>query len=133
MSIGTAAMTPSEIAISLRRDILTGQVAPGSDLPQEELARRFGVMGRRLRANAAQLLDAERRATRGEMARQVNHDVKNGLIPIRNVVQHLAEVQQHEPERLPAVFAERRATLEKEALNARNRSRVGSLPLKPID
>ena len=76
------------------------------------LARRFGVMGRRLRANASQLLDAERRATRGEMARQVNHDVKNGLIPIRNVVQHLAQVQQQEPERLAAVFAERRGTLD---------------------
>lgn len=76
------------------------------------LARRFGVMGRRLRASAAQLLDAERRATRGEMARQVNHDVKNGLIPIRNVVQHLAQVQEREPERLATVFAERRATLD---------------------
>jgi signal transduction histidine kinase len=76
------------------------------------LARRFGVMGRRLRASAAQLLDAERRATRGEMARQVNHDVKNGLIPIRNVVQHLAQVQEREPERLAAVFAERRSTLD---------------------
>ena len=76
------------------------------------LARRFGVMGRRLRASAAQLLDAERRATRGDMARQVNHDVKNGLIPIRNVVQHLAQVQQQEPERLAAVFAERRSTLD---------------------
>ena len=61
------------------------------------LARRFGVMGRRLRASATQLLDAERRATRGEMARQVNHDVKNGLIPIRNVVQHLTQVQEREP------------------------------------
>jgi signal transduction histidine kinase len=76
------------------------------------LARRFGVMGRRLRANAVQLRDAERRATVGEMARQVNHDIKNGLIPIRNVVQHLAEVQTREPEQLPAVFGERRATLE---------------------
>jgi signal transduction histidine kinase len=76
------------------------------------LARRFGVMGRRLRASAAQLLDAERRATRGDMARQVNHDVKNGLIPIRNVVQHLTQVQEREPERLAAVFAERRSTLD---------------------
>ena len=76
------------------------------------LARRFDVMGRRLRANAVQLRDAERRATVGEMARQVNHDIKNGLIPIRNVVQHFAEVEAREPERLPGVFAERRATLE---------------------
>ena len=76
------------------------------------LARRFGVMGRRLRASAVQLRDAERRATVGEMARQVNHDIKNGLIPIRNVVQHLAEVQQRQPDQLPVVFGERRATIE---------------------
>lgn len=76
------------------------------------LARRFGAMGRRLRASAAQLRDAERRATVGEMARQVNHDIKNGLIPIRNVVQHLAQVQEQHPEQLPVVFGERRATLE---------------------
>jgi signal transduction histidine kinase len=76
------------------------------------LARRFGVMGRRLRANAVQLRDAERRATVGDMARQVNHDIKNGLIPIRNVVEHLAEVQERQPEQLPSVFGERRATLE---------------------
>ena len=69
-------------------------------------------MGRRLRASAAQLRDAERRATVGEMARQVNHDIKNGLIPIRNVVQHLSQVQEREPAQLATVFAERRPTLE---------------------
>jgi two-component system sensor histidine kinase HydH len=46
------------------------------------------------------------------MARQVNHDIKNGLIPIRNVVQHLAQVQEREPAQLSAVFGDRRATLE---------------------
>jgi len=76
------------------------------------LARRFGVMLRRLRASAARLRDAERRATVGEMARQVNHDIKNGLIPIRNVMRHLVEVQEQRPAELPAVFGERRATLE---------------------
>jgi signal transduction histidine kinase len=95
------ALEGPELELATRRDDEIGT-----------LARRFGVMGRRLRANAARLLDAERRATRGEMARQVNHDVKNGLIPIRNVVQHLAQVQEREPDRLAAVFAERRATLD---------------------
>ena len=76
------------------------------------LARRFGAMGRRLRASATKLRDAERRATVGEMARQVNHDIKNGLIPIRNVLRHLAEVQEQRPNELPVVFGERRSTLE---------------------
>lgn len=88
------------------------ELATGRDDEIGTLARRLGAMGRRLRTNAAQLLVAERRATVGDMARQVNHDIKNGLIPIRNVVQHLAQVQAREPERLPAVFAERKANIE---------------------
>jgi signal transduction histidine kinase len=105
-----AALARATSSISLEGPEL--EVATHRDDEIGTLARRFGAMGRRLRASAAQLLDAERRATRGEMARQVNHDVKNGLIPIRNVVQHLAQVQEREPERLAAVFAERRATLD---------------------
>ena len=105
-----AALTRATSSISLEGPEL--ELATQRDDEIGTLARRFGVMGRRLRASAAQLLDAERRATRGEMARQVNHDVKNGLIPIRNVVQHLTQVQQREPERLATVFAERRATLD---------------------
>jgi signal transduction histidine kinase len=76
------------------------------------VARRFAAMTRRLRAGAVRLRDAERRATAGEMARQVNHDVKNGLVPIRNVLRHLTHVQQTTPHELSAVFAERRGTLE---------------------
>lgn len=76
------------------------------------LARRFGAMTRRLRASAVRLRDAERRATVGEMARQVNHDMKNGLVPIRNVLRHLAQVQDRAPHELAMVFGERRATLD---------------------
>ncbi len=88
------------------------ELATGRDDEIGTLARRFGAMSRRLRANAVELRDAERRATVGEMARQVNHDIKNGLIPIRNVVQHLAQVQEREPSQLPTVFGERRSTLD---------------------
>ena len=76
------------------------------------LARRFAAMTRRLRANAVRLRDAERRATVGEMARQVNHDMKNGLVPIRNVLRHLAQVRQVAPHELATVFGERQATLD---------------------
>lgn len=76
------------------------------------LARRFAAMTRRLRAGAVRLRDAERRATVGEMARQVNHDMKNGLVPIRNVLRHLAQVQERAPHELATVFGERRATLD---------------------
>jgi signal transduction histidine kinase len=69
-------------------------------------------MTRRLRASAARVRDAERRATVGDVARQVNHDVKNGLVPIRHVLRHLAQVERDEPERLASVFSERRSTLD---------------------
>jgi signal transduction histidine kinase len=65
-----------------------------------------------MRASVARLREAERRATVGDLARQVNHDVRNGLTPIRNVVQHLSEVAALSPDELPAVFAERRGTLD---------------------
>lgn len=76
------------------------------------LARRLQALSVRLRSSAVKLRVAERRATVGEMARQVNHDIKNGLIPMRNVLRHLVQVQTSHPESLPAVFGERRQTLE---------------------
>lgn len=105
-----ATLTRAVSAIELEGPEL--DLATGRDDEIGTLARRFGAMTRRLRASASKLRDAERRATVGEMARQVNHDIKNGLIPIRNVVRHLAEVQERQPAELPSVFGERRATLE---------------------
>jgi signal transduction histidine kinase len=48
----------------------------------------------------------------GDLARQVNHDIKNGLVPIRNVLRHLEEVARDRPETLGTVFEERRPTLD---------------------
>jgi signal transduction histidine kinase len=42
----------------------------------------------------------------------VNHDIKNGLAPLRNVFRHLAQVARGEPATLPQVFAEREGTIE---------------------
>ena len=56
--------------------------------------------------------DMERRIAIGELARQVNHDVKNGLAPLRNVFRHLMQVARDKPAELPQVFAERQGTVE---------------------
>jgi signal transduction histidine kinase len=86
----------------------------GTDRADEigALSRLLDAMSTRLRGSAVRLREAERRATVGDVARQVNHDIKNGLAPIRHVLRHLSEVARDEPGKLPAVFAERRGTLE---------------------
>ena len=76
------------------------------------LARLLNQMTARLRGGVDRLRDAEHRATLGEVARQVNHDVRNGLTPLRHVVQHLGEVAEKEPEKLVDIFRERRGTME---------------------
>ena len=76
------------------------------------LSRLLGDLAARLRASTARVREAERRATVGDLARQVNHDIKNGLIPLRNVMRHLAQVEREEPAALSSVFAERRQTID---------------------
>src|SRR5918993_1288952 len=84
---------------------------PGTD-EVGRLSRLLGDLAARLRTSTARVRDAERRATVGELARQINHDIKNGLIPLRNVMRHLAQVERDEPGALPVVFAERRRTVD---------------------
>jgi signal transduction histidine kinase len=60
----------------------------------------------------AGIRDMERRIAIGDLARQVNHDVKNGLAPLRNVFRHLTQVARDEPAKLPEVFRERQGTVE---------------------
>ena len=69
-------------------------------------------MTERLRMSATKLRDAERRVAMGDLARQVNHDIKNGLAPIRHVLRHLDEVARNDPEALAGVLAERKGTLD---------------------
>ena len=73
------------------------------------LSRLLGDLTTRLRTSTGRVREAERRATVGELARQVNHDIKNGL---RNVFRHLVQVGKDDPAALPSVFAERRRTVD---------------------
>jgi signal transduction histidine kinase len=76
------------------------------------LSRLLGDLASRLRTSTARVRDAERRATIGDLSRQINHDIKNGLIPLRNVIRHLEQVERDEPATLPYVFADRRPTID---------------------
>jgi signal transduction histidine kinase len=76
------------------------------------LSRLLGDLAARLRTSTARVREAERRATVGDLARQINHDIKNGLIPLRNVMRHLTQVERDEPSALPRVFGERRDTID---------------------
>jgi signal transduction histidine kinase len=76
------------------------------------LSRLLGAMTERLRLSSARLREAERRAAVGDLARQVNHDIKNGLGPIRNVLRHLSQIVGKNPSELAEVYQARRGTLE---------------------
>src|SRR5205814_3354203 len=105
----------ADLAETARRvDLERLEVTFGSERPDEigELARLLGEMTERLRTGATRLRETERRAAMGDLARQVNHDVKNGLAPLRNVLRHLAQVARDDPGRLSQVFAEWQATLD---------------------
>jgi len=102
------------------------------------LSRLLSAMTDRLRAGALRVRDAERRATLGEMARQVNHDIRNGLTPIRNVVRHLSQLSREDPDRLPEIFAEREETLDSsieylDALASNYARLYPRLDLRPCD
>ena len=76
------------------------------------LSRVLGDLTARLRTGTARVREAERRATVGDLARQINHDIKNGLIPLRNVMRHLMQVGRDDPASLSGVLSERRPTID---------------------
>jgi signal transduction histidine kinase len=71
----------------------------------------LNLMVTRLRASLIKLSVAEKKAAFAEIARQVNHDIKNGFIPIRNIMQHLSEVARGSPDQLVRIFRERESSV----------------------
>jgi len=102
----------SERTARLDLDQLDQRFASGRDDEIGALERTLDALAGRLRASVSRLREAERAAVTGDLARQVNHDIKNGLAPIRNVLRHLAQTAEHDPGALAKVFAERRENLE---------------------
>jgi len=92
-------------------DRLDVEFATGRQDEVGHLGRLLDQMTTRLRDSVGRLQSAEHRATLGEVARQVNHDIRNGLTPLRNVLRHLEQVAAEQPEQLQTIFNERRRTL----------------------
>ena len=68
-------------------------------------------MLRRLSQSRLKLAIVEKKAAFAQIARQVNHDIKNGFTPIRHVMKHWLEVAESEPEKLARIFNERKSTV----------------------
>lgn len=118
----------SNTAESLSLDTLDVEFNAGGVDEVGVLSNKLQEMVKRLRQNLVELSVAEQKAAFADIARQVNHDIKNGFIPIRHVMKHWEEVAEENPEELLRYFKERKATVI-ESLNylenlARNYSRV---------
>ena len=109
ISARLAALAEKTAVLDLDR--LDVEFDPGTD-EVGRLSRLLGELAARLRTSTARVREAERRATVGELARQVNHDIKNGLIPLRNVMRHLTQVARDDPGTLPIVYGERQQTVD---------------------
>lgn len=79
------------------------------------LSQALHRMVGRLRQSRIELAAAEQKAARAEIARQVSHDLKNGFLPIRHVLEHWEEIAATDPQKLVEIFNERKATV-KESL-----------------
>jgi signal transduction histidine kinase len=104
-----------DLALKATRVDLDDPAVDLSSTRQDEvgrLARVLSVMIARLREDAIRLAAAEHRATLGEVARQVNHDLRNGLTPVRNILRHLRETAAAAPTDTTKVLNERLPTLD---------------------
>ena len=128
----------SERTERLDLDRLDQRFATGRTDELGALERTLDALASRLRTSVGRLREAERAAATGDLARQVNHDIKNGLAPIRNVLRHLGQTAEQDPAALAAIFADRRETLESSVAYldelARNYARLSpSLARRPTD
>ena len=87
---------------------LAAEVEVGARMYRLQLARRPGPLGGSVLAvdDLTDVTQAARVLAWGEMARQVAHEIKNPLTPIRLGVQHLIRVRRDRPDQLEQALAE---------------------------
>lgn len=75
------------------------------------LINEYNKMVRKLEASASALAVTEREVAWREMARQVAHEIKNPLTPMKLSIQYLQEALQRNDPRLPELYAKTNTTL----------------------
>ncbi len=101
----------AEVTGTLSLDTLDARFDLESNDEVGVLNRALDSMQTRLRQNRLQLAAAETKAALAQIARQVNHDIKNGFVPIRNVMRHWQEVAEEAPAELVRIFNERKTSV----------------------
>lgn len=71
-----------------------------------QLIAEYNLMIRKLEESAEKLRQSEREGAWREMAKQVAHEIKNPLTPMKLNIQHLLRIQQQDPERANEMLAE---------------------------
>lgn len=71
-----------------------------------QLIAEYNLMIKKLDESAEKLKQSEREGAWREMAKQVAHEIKNPLTPMKLNIQHLLRIQQHDPERASSMLSE---------------------------
>ncbi|MCB0628246.1 MAG: ATP-binding protein [Saprospiraceae bacterium] len=71
-----------------------------------QLIAEYNLMIEKLEDSTQKLRQSEREGAWREMAKQVAHEIKNPLTPMKLNIQHLLRVQQQDPERASAMISE---------------------------
>lgn len=71
-----------------------------------QLIAEYNLMIKKLDESAEKLRQSEREGAWREMAKQVAHEIKNPLTPMKLNIQHLLRVQQQDPERASSMLSE---------------------------
>jgi two-component system, NtrC family, nitrogen regulation sensor histidine kinase NtrY len=96
MILANRIAAPVQKLTALTRDVARGDLEISSRLPRAEgeigeLVQAFGAMARDLRRSRDELVHVERELAWREMARQIAHEIKNPLTPMKLSVQHLRQ------------------------------------------
>ncbi|PHN04169.1 sensor histidine kinase [Flavilitoribacter nigricans] len=71
-----------------------------------QLIAEYNLMIKKLDESAEKLRQSEREGAWREMAKQVAHEIKNPLTPMKLNIQHLLRVQQQDPQRASSMLSE---------------------------